>query len=264
MTYTIENGIKNTKAKFKKLAVGLVAVAMPAAIAISSGAASAASGYTLFGDASIVSGGNPGNAVQLVSDTSATSYAGIDFETTSGITFADLNTLSTDFNPTDDGCLGGSPRFQINVDVGGGTIKNIFSYIGTDSGSPACVNGTWQSSTDLLETGKLIDTSQVGGTFYDTYDNALAAYGSLPVTGIQLVEDAGWAFPDGEQTALVDNTQINDTVYTYELTKEDCKNGGWQTLTDQNGHSFKNQGQCVAYMNHNDGHGQDDVHAHVH
>lgn len=31
------------------------------------------------------------------------------------------------------------------------------------------------------------------------------------------------------------------------LTKEACKNGGWQTLTDANGEPFKNQGACVSY-----------------
>ncbi len=47
-----------------------------------------------------------------------------------------------------------------------------------------------------------------------------------------------------------DNTQVNSTTYTYEPapTKSDCKNGGWQSLTDNNGHHFKNQGDCVSYF----------------
>ena len=32
--------------------------------------------------------------------------------------------------------------------------------------------------------------------------------------------------------------------------KDDCKNGGWQTRTDNNGNPFKNQGQCVSFTNH--------------
>lgn len=44
-------------------------------------------------------------------------------------------------------------------------------------------------------------------------------------------------------------------VYNFEpfrtpLTKDDCKNGGWQTLKAADGSSFKNQGQCVSYVNH--------------
>jgi hypothetical protein len=34
------------------------------------------------------------------------------------------------------------------------------------------------------------------------------------------------------------------------LTKDDCKNGGWQTHTTATGEPFKNQGQCVSYTNH--------------
>jgi hypothetical protein len=32
--------------------------------------------------------------------------------------------------------------------------------------------------------------------------------------------------------------------------KNDCKNGGWQTLKRADGSSFKNQGDCVSYTNH--------------
>ena len=32
---------------------------------------------------------------------------------------------------------------------------------------------------------------------------------------------------------------------------QQCKDGGWQTLTDASGQSFKNQGQCINYLIHN-------------
>jgi hypothetical protein len=32
---------------------------------------------------------------------------------------------------------------------------------------------------------------------------------------------------------------------------QQCKDGGWQTLTDASGSPFKNQGQCVSYFIHN-------------
>ena len=40
------------------------------------------------------------------------------------------------------------------------------------------------------------------------------------------------------------------------MTAADCKRGGWKTFTSP---GFKNQGQCVAYVNHHDGRGQDDA-----
>lgn len=33
------------------------------------------------------------------------------------------------------------------------------------------------------------------------------------------------------------------------LTRDDCKNGGWQTLTTASGDPFSNQGQCIQYFN---------------
>jgi len=33
-------------------------------------------------------------------------------------------------------------------------------------------------------------------------------------------------------------------------TRDDCKNGGWQDLYDDEGHPFRNQGHCIAWVNH--------------
>jgi hypothetical protein len=236
--------IKKTAATFAATGVMIANMAMPAL---------AAPGYTLFGDATIVSGGNPGNAVKLTSDADP-GYGGIDYAIPAGTTFADLTTLSTDyFVESDDLCAGGSPRFQINV-IEGGVEKNIHVYFEQEPGN-VCPVGTWTNTGDELENTEAVDTSQLtGGTFYDPYATALAKYGSLQVTGVQLVVDAGWAMPDGEQTILVDNTNIDGTIYTYEpntpKSKDQCKKGGWQSLEDANGQPFKNQGQCVSYFNH--------------
>lgn len=43
--------------------------------------------------------------------------------------------------------------------------------------------------------------------------------------------------------------------------KDDCKDGGWQNLSREDGSSFRNQGDCVSYANHHDGRGADDGHA---
>jgi hypothetical protein len=77
-----------------------------------------------------------------------------------------------------------------------------------------------------------------------------AIIGSYPVAGIQLVTDAGYAFPTSGQVVQIDNTQINGITYTYgPNSPEDCKNGGWQNFTFAPG-PFKNQGQGVSYFEH--------------
>lgn len=44
--------------------------------------------------------------------------------------------------------------------------------------------------------------------------------------------------------------------------KNQCKNGGWQTLVRSDGTSFANQGDCVSTFEHSNGKGSDDEHAH--
>ena len=93
------------------------------------GAALAASGYSLFGDAQLVSPGfNSPTAAQIRSDTTIPpQYGGVDFDVPAGLTVADLDNLSTDYQFTAGSCGGGSPRFQVNVlDPNTNTVKNIF------------------------------------------------------------------------------------------------------------------------------------------
>lgn len=209
----------------------------------------AANGYTFAGEADYVTPGyNSMRAVQMVSGTDP-GFGAVEFTVPGGTTFADLDTLATDFFAT--ACGGGSPRFQVNVVDQHGDPKNIFVYLG-DQPSYTCTPNTWLSSGDLLATGMFVDTSQVGGTFYDPYDTAVATYGSLEVTGIDMATDGSWLF--GSQTVQADNVDIDGTIYTFEPSaaemKASCKKDGWQTYNgsaEQGGFGpFKNQGQCVS------------------
>jgi hypothetical protein len=236
----------------KLLKVALASVVLASFAMIQGSAAVAASGYTLFGEATPVHPGNASNtAIQLNSDATAPGYGGIDFDQTSVTppvtTLNTLQNLSTDYMFTAGSCGGGSPRFQINVDG-----HNIFVYIGPPPNYTGCAANVWLNTGDLLESALLVDTSQLpGGTFYDTWASALIKYGTHEVTGIQLVADGGWAVAGGIQTVQVDNVMINATTYTFEEVvasdKDKCKNGGWEDFTSSPG-PFKNQGDCVSYF----------------
>lgn len=211
------------------------------------GPALAASGYTLFGDASLVSPGfNSFTAAQIRSDdTIPPNYGGVDFNVPPGMTVADLNTLSTDYQFTAGSCGGGAPRFQINVRTPSHVTKNIFVYIGPPPNYTGCPLNVWSNTGNLATPANLVDSSQLpGGTFYDPYANVQATYGSYRVTGIQVVTDSSWLF--GVQTAQVDNVNINGTIYTFE-SEDSCKKGGWQNFTSAPG-PFKNQGDCVSFF----------------
>lgn len=209
--------------------------------------------YSLFGDAEYVSPGNASNrAVELSSDSTG-SFSGIDYDLgTTSRTFADIQNLSTDYKFDEGTCAGGSPRFQVEVASSSGDTGNIMVYLGTPPNYDDCVTGAWANTGNLL--GTTVDTSQLdSGTFYDPYATALTKYGDYEVTGIQLVVDGGWSV---EQVVDVDNTNIDGVVYTYEVptptSKEECKNGGFANLGDNNGNTFTNQGRCVSFVERNE------------
>lgn len=223
----------------RRLVVALSAAITGVLLTSSAGLAAA---FTLFGDATFVAGHDSPTGVQLRSSaTIAPGFGAIGFSLPAGTTFADISALATDFMVTEGDCGGGAPRFSIEFANG----KNAFVYIGPAPNFTHCPSG-WSSTGNLLSAPHTIDTSQLGGTFYDSLTHAYAAYGSLTVKSIALVVDAFFAVAGGTQTVVVDNVNINGTIFTFE-SKDSCKDGGWQTFTSSPG-PFKNQGDCVSFF----------------
>jgi hypothetical protein len=223
-----------------------------------------AAGYTLFGDAQIVSpGNNSAHAVQLRSEcpggitmcflNSTFTFGGIDFDIPADTTFANFTELATDYKFTEGSCGGGSPRFQINMVSPDATdTGNIFVYIGPPPSYMGCPMNVYQSTGDLLEGLNPIDTSQLNaGAQYDPYSVALTKYGAYTVTGVQLVADGSWSQLGNVQTVHVDNVDIDGTVYTFDQpqTAGECKKHGYEVVTRADGSEFKNQGDCIQYFN---------------
>ena len=200
-----------------------------------------------------------GGYVTLVSDGSdldpSNDFSGASFSDANGTTFGALTTLSTDYNVTDDNCGGGSPRFSIRIDTDGDNVSNgsIHVAIGPSPGFTGCTAG-WQSTGNFIgnnDAGRY-DFSAFGGSPFTTYSNAPASVLAGTVLGISVVVDGSWSAAatggDGEQTILIDNTDINGVMHDFTpppANKDECKNGGWMTFTSP---SFKNQGQCVSFV----------------
>ena len=201
-----------------------------------------------FGEATPLGGGS----YRLTSDASP-GYGGIDYNVPVPVQFSDITRLQTLQTPeSDDNCVGGSPRFQLNVDTNGDQDAdgNVFVYTQfVPGGCPGDTN-------DLAETGGngeivgTYDLSQVGGSGYTNYSAASAFFAAHPtyrIIGIQMVVDAGWAFPDGEQTITV--TPTVEVNLPQPANANACKNGGWRTLFRADGSAFRNQGDCIQYVN---------------
>ena len=220
--------------------------------------------YSLFGDASIVTGGNPGNAASMPSDTSLLNgYAGVDVSPASPIAWADLDTLSLDYNVTDDNCGGGSPRVSLGIDTNSDSSADGYVHIaiGPSPSFTGCLPG-WQSTGNLIgnaDAGRY-DYSQFGGSPFTTYAGAPASVLAGSVVEVFVPVDGSWNATatggDSEQTVLADNLTVNDHVTTFDpvlvgppTDKNQCKKDGWMTF---NNPTFKNQGDCVSYVQSNE------------
>lgn len=206
---------------FRKAAfLGAFAVATVAACAVQA----APDDFVLFGNTQVGDGAKKNDAsVVLISDNAASEpYAGIAYLPPTGkkgTSIKDVTTLSVTYKILEGGFGGGSLRFSIGIDndLDGTTDGNIFVYAGT---APNFDDepGDWEDSGNLLETEELrVDTTQIGGTFYDTWDHALELTEGASVTGVVAVVDAGYAFDDGVQAIAVSDIQIGQVKFKAKL-----------------------------------------------
>ena len=224
---------------------GTLVLTLAAVLTLFSAVMAATLTGTTYGEATDLGGGS----YTLVSDASP-GYGGIDYNTPSSFNFSDINYLGTEQTPeADDTCVGGSPRFQLNVDTDGDGESDGNVFVHTQFVPGGCPGDTGDLTGTNGEIAGTYDLGQIGGSSYTTYSDASAYFAANPtyrIVGIQLVVDSGWAFSDGEQTITV--TPMVDVTLQQPGTTGACKNGGWQTLVDDNGNTFKNQGQCVAFV----------------
>jgi hypothetical protein len=187
----------------RKLICGLVAMT---SLAVASPALAAVGTPALSGTATATSGG-----IQLTSnfsDASTTNDFGAVTVPVTGVTLAQLTSLSAQYTITHGSCGGGSPRFQIAI---GG--KNVFVYVGpapsfTGCGSASTSTGNVVGTSDQCR----VDTSQfAGGTQCSTWAAAVALLGSQTIQSIVFAVDGGWSQADKIQTVLLQGLTINGT-----------------------------------------------------
>jgi len=166
----------------------------------------------------------PGSAAfeSIYSDTStANDFAYASFRPSGALTFADIATLKTDYSFTLGDCHGGGLRWSVRIDGndngindGAPTDPAVFIYYGELPNFTDCTTNN-QSGVNMIGQPDLrYDTGQFsGGTFYDSYANAVALAGSHQVLNATLVTDGGWK---GDQRLNVSNTMVNDSTYQFQ------------------------------------------------
>jgi len=101
-----------------------------------------------------------------------------------------------------------------------------------------------------------------------TLNDLITAFPNIGVNGgvnaqILFKAGSGWTTQFvGDVDALTVSFGSNSTTYDFEpyqvvSTTDQCKNNGYKNVRDSNGQEFKNQGQCVSWVQHNvNGNGQ--------
>jgi hypothetical protein len=159
------------------------------------------------------------------------------------------------------------PAINLQVDVNGaapgGFTTLVFEPV-YNTAQQAIQDGTWQT-WDAYNGGQAIwwSSNPIPGApnrdTFVTWDSIVAANPNAVIVG-------GFGVNQGSgNPALIASSDIltigsgGDCItYNFEqfevaTDKDDCKNGGWRTLRRADGSSFKNQGQCVSYVESNRG-----------
>lgn len=146
----------------------------------------------------------------------ANDCAFVTFTPSTSLLFKDITDLSTDYTFTLGDCHGGSLRWSVRVSP----TQSVFIYYGAEPNTVDCNTPDATSGIDSNQSGENMigktdlryDTSQVGGTFYDSYADALDLVGNMPILRASLVLDGGWG---GDQRATISNTTVNGNVYQW-------------------------------------------------
>ena len=181
---------------------------------------------------------------------------------------ANITTLAyTTYNPSA-GNGGSSQRsgyLQFNVSFDGNdTWQKRLVYV--PSVNATVIQDTWKEwdaidggNAEWLYSGPVWPVTGGAGTTPKTWSQILADYPNarLRATDSFMGIRVGEPYADG-YTENIDSfkfgTAAGTTTFDFEpyrvpTDKEQCKDGGWETLRRADGSTFRNQGDCVSYVN---------------
>ena len=130
----------------------------------------------------------------------------------------------------------GSPRISLPIDVTGDGTTDFYAFIGAFycNDGAGLVDPIHDSTCTIFYTGG-------PDSGYPNWAAFVAAHQTWHVGAIPFViaDDAGfWT---------VSNVHLGEAAATSD--KNNCKSGGWKDLERADGSSFKNQGDCIQYVN---------------
>ena len=156
----------------------------------------------------------------------------------SGKLLSDITQLSFDY--TGSAATAGSPRISLPIDVTGDGTTDFYAFIGAFycNDGAGLVDPIHDSTCTIFYTGGPVSGDPNWAAF-------VAAHGWKVAT-----DNVPFVIADDAGIWTVSNVQLGQGEAANVATaKNECKKGGWANLTRANGSSFKNQGDCIQYVN---------------
>jgi hypothetical protein len=180
-----------------------------------------------------------------------------------GTALADINKIGYATYRTSGASPNQVPAINIQVDVNGddpgGFTTLVFEPVyNTDQG--AIQDGVWQT-WDAYNGGNAvwwssnpIPSAPNRDTFVSWSTIVAANPDAVIVGGFGVNQGSGNPALTASSDVLTIGSNGDCITYDFEpfrvaATKDDCKNGGYNNVRDAQGNSFKNQGQCIQFVN---------------
>jgi len=190
------------------------------------------------GDCTINPGGTTATLITTDGDPDG-SYAGVYYAVSSlsGKLVGSVTNVSFTYScPSAATCVtGGSPRLSIPIDTNGNGSWDSFAFIdAANCGQTGATTGTVNLACPVF----------FGSTLYANW----AAFATANPTYRIATDAIAFVIADQPFRGTVSNVQLGQ-VEDLASAKDECKKGGWADLTRADGSSFKNQGDCIQYVN---------------
>jgi choice-of-anchor C domain-containing protein len=146
-----------------------------------------------------------------------------------------------------------APDGAMSIDMSGAGAGTLSQTFDTTIGNTYTVTFLLSGNPDGEPAVKTLDVSATGGTpssySHDTTGTTLTTMVWSEETYSFLATSASTTLSFVSTTATAFGPAIDRVAVTESVpVKNDCKDGGWQSMIDNEGNSFKNQGDCVSYF----------------
>lgn len=196
---------------------------------------------TIYGGNCVINPGGTSATLNTADGDPDGSYAGVYYASTnlSGDSVTTVTGMSFTYTCTSAAtCVtGGSPRLSIPIDTNANGSWDSFAFIDANNcGMTAALSGTVTQACPVF----------FGSTLYANW----TAFATANPTYRIATDAIPFVIADQPFRGVISNVQLGQGEDANVATKKDeCKKGGWENLTRADDSSFKNQGDCIQYVN---------------